>query len=80
MRGRDHGLAPYNDFRSFAGLGKVKFFTELREMPPEVRRKLRRVYANVDDIDAFTGGTSELPMDGALLGPTFACNFFKRKS
>lgn len=72
MRGRDHGLPPYNDFRKFVGLNEAKSFDELLEIPENLREKLKRVYSSVNDIDAFTGGTCENSRPGALLGPTFA--------
>ena len=72
MRGRDHGIAPYNEFRESAKLNRAKSFDDFFEIPELVRSKLKQIYTNVDDIDAFTGGTSETPMTGALIGPTFA--------
>lgn len=75
MRGRDHGLAPYNEFRAFVNLSRAKSFDDLLEIPPTTRDKLRQVYKDVNDIDAYTGGTGELPVDGSILGPTFASKY-----
>ena len=34
---------------------------------------MESVYEDVDDIDAFTGAMSEIPVTGGLVGPTLAC-------
>ena len=72
-RGRDHGLQGYNSYRSLCGLKYATHFDDLDNIPREIRAKLERVYDSVDDIDLFTGGTSELPIEGGVVGPTFAC-------
>ncbi|XP_023246916.1 peroxidasin homolog [Copidosoma floridanum] len=74
QRSRDHGLPPYNQYRALCNLKKATNFDDLsREMAPEVIARLKRVYASVDDIDLFPGGMSERPLQGGLVGPTFAC-------
>jgi peroxidase len=75
-RGRDHGLPGYNHYRALCGLNYANSFAELYNVPEEVREKLARVYDHVNDIDLFTGGTSEHPIEGGVVGPTFACEFF----
>lgn len=74
-RGRDHGLPAYNKYRHLCGLNYAYSFDELYNIPSQVRHDLRKTYDHVDDIDLFTGGLSELPIDGGLIGPTFACKF-----
>lgn len=76
MRGRDHGIPAYVEFRRFVGLpGDPKSFDDLLEIPAQARDVLKRVYRNARDIDAYTGGTSEATLNGALLGPTFSSIF-----
>lgn len=72
-RGRDHGLQGYNAYRSLCGLNSALSFDELYNIPEETREKLRQQYKSVEDIDLFTGGLSELPIEGGVVGTTFAC-------
>lgn len=72
--GRDQGVAGYNVFRDWCGLGRVASFAGLRSyMSGQSIQTMASIYASVDDIDLFTGGMSEFPLDGAQVGPTFAC-------
>ncbi|XP_033611688.1 uncharacterized protein LOC111875414 [Cryptotermes secundus] len=74
QRGRDHAIRSYNDYRALCNLKRASSFEDLsREIPPEVISRLKRIYATVDDIDLFPGGMSERPLQGGLVGPTFAC-------
>ena len=34
---------------------------------------MKSVYNKLEDIDAFTGAISEIPVPGGLVGPTVAC-------
>ncbi|XP_037069374.1 chorion peroxidase-like [Pollicipes pollicipes] len=74
QRGRDHGIATYNTMRARCGLTRVTSFAQLlRQIPADVVRRLRSVYAHVDDIDLFVGAVSERPVPGAAVGPTIQC-------
>ena len=69
QRGRDHGLRPYNEYRVACNLKKAQDFSDLdQEISQDVIKRLRQVYDHVDDIDLFTGGLSETPLQGALVG------------
>ena len=47
------------------------------DKPVEISQRnwenMASVYTNVEDIDAFTGAISEIPVSGGLVGPTVAC-------
>ncbi|KAJ0177269.1 hypothetical protein K1T71_007278 [Dendrolimus kikuchii] len=74
QRARDHGIPSYNNYRALCNLKRASTFEDLaREVPDEVIARFKRIYATVDDIDLFPGGMSERPLQGGLVGPTFAC-------
>jgi len=74
QRARDHGLRPYNEYRAICNLKRARTFEDFsREIKPELIDRLRRVYRNVDDVDLFTGGLCETPLQGGIIGPTFGC-------
>uniref|UniRef100_A0A8D8RDW0 Peroxidase n=1 Tax=Cacopsylla melanoneura TaxID=428564 RepID=A0A8D8RDW0_9HEMI len=74
QRGRDHGLASYNDYRSFCGLPRAyKFEDFLDVISPDRLEKLSALYDHPDDIDLTVGGSLEAHVPGTLAGPTFLC-------
>ena len=74
QRGRDHGVPPYVAWRATCGLTPIKNWNDFRRATSQSSaRKFRQVYATVDDVDLFTAGLAEKPVNGGLLGPTFAC-------
>lgn len=74
QRARDHGIPSYNNYRALCNLKRAQTWEDLgREIPPEVISRLKRIYATVDDIDLFPGSMSERPLQGGMIGPTFAC-------
>ena len=43
------------------------------EFTAETWSRFAEVYETPNDIELFPGGMSELPVDGGVVGPTFAC-------
>eukprot|EP00095_Tigriopus_kingsejongensis_P006865 maker-scaffold1431_size41609-snap-gene-0.2 protein:Tk06865 transcript:maker-scaffold1431_size41609-snap-gene-0.2-mRNA-1 annotation:"peroxinectin " len=74
QRGRDHGLASYNDHRVFCNLTRP---CNWEQKPPEITnadwQMLKLLYSDPDDIDLFVGGLLEEDSQGSILGPTFSC-------
>ncbi|GAB6025614.1 hypothetical protein CHUAL_011341 [Chamberlinius hualienensis] len=85
QRGRDNGLPPYNDWREYCGLKRIKSFEELGlYLNPHSVEIFKSLYSGVDDIELFPAGISEYPLSGGIIGPTFSCiilqQFFKLKA
>ncbi|CAK9293337.1 unnamed protein product [Gordionus sp. m RMFG-2023] len=74
IRARDNGIAPYNDWREYCGMDRLDSWDDAYDyFYPEAVSNMSYVYGDVDDIDLWIGGISEMPMEGALIGPTFSC-------
>uniref|UniRef100_T1ILP9 Chorion peroxidase n=1 Tax=Strigamia maritima TaxID=126957 RepID=T1ILP9_STRMM len=74
QRGRDHGVPGYNAYREFCGIGRARVFEEFSNtLNNDTILRLRELYRHPDDIDLWTAGISERPLQGAMVGPTFAC-------
>ncbi|GFO02050.1 chorion peroxidase [Plakobranchus ocellatus] len=71
QRGRDHGLRPYKDYRDKCSNSRSTSL-DLHDLFGDDRLALS-TYAYAEDVDLFTGGVSEDPIEGGLVGPTFAC-------
>lgn len=70
QRGRDHGLADYNQTRIDLGLDPVTSFDQITSNP-ELAAALEETYGSVDDIDLWVGGLAEDHLDGSSMGETF---------
>ena len=61
-------------FRLYCGLQAP---TSWLDKPTDISQSnwdnIKSVYNKVEDIDAFTGAISEIPVAGGIVGPTVAC-------
>ncbi|XP_055720413.1 peroxidasin isoform X2 [Salvelinus fontinalis] len=75
QRGRDHGIPPYNDYRTFCNLTSAQSFDDLKNeiKNPHVREKLQRLYGTPLNIDLFPALMAEDLVPGSRLGPTLMC-------
>lgn len=71
QRGRDHGLASYNETRIAYGLPPMPSFAALSRRP-SVQRGLAASYGDVDEVDLWIGALCEEPLPRALVGETLA--------
>ncbi|NJL30062.1 MAG: peroxidase, partial [Thermoanaerobaculia bacterium] len=69
QRGREHGLASFNQVRVDYGLPAYTSFAQVNP-DPDVQARLAAAYATVDDVDPWVGGLSEAQVPGALVGET----------
>ncbi|MEQ9410596.1 MAG: peroxidase family protein [Fuerstiella sp.] len=70
QRGRDHGLADYNQVRTELGLQPVTSFSDITS-DPDLQQRLADVYGSVDDMDLWVAGLAEDHVAGSSLGETF---------
>ena len=76
IRGRDHGLPGYVQYREACGGNPALNFEDITDTIPRAqvdRLKRSGVYKDVADIDLFAGGMSEYAQAGSALGPTYTC-------
>ena len=67
QRGRDHGLADYNQARVDYGLTPVTSFSEITS-DAELAAELESLYGDVDNVDAWVGGLAEDHLPGSSVG------------
>ena len=67
QRGRDHGLASYNDVRLAYGLSPAVTFADITSNP-EHQNHLASIYRTVEHVDAWLGGLAEDHRPGAMVG------------
>ncbi len=70
QRGRDHGLASYNQTREAYGLRPHRRFEDVTS-DRSTQQQLRDTYGSVDNIDLWVGGLAEEHVRGAMVGETF---------
>jgi peroxidase len=70
QRGRDHGLASYNQTRIALGLGAATGFADITSNV-SIQNALASVYSSVDEIDLWVGGLAEDRANNGLLGQLF---------
>jgi peroxidase len=71
QRGRDHGIATYNQLRVAMGLPAVTSFSQITSNVA-VQQELEQAYpGGVNTIDAFEGGLAEDHVAGSDVGPLF---------
>lgn len=71
QRGRDHGVASYNDLREALGLPRRDSFLSITGGDQAEADRLEAAYGDVDLVDAWIGGLAEAPVRGGQVGELF---------
>ncbi|WP_419914407.1 peroxidase family protein [Hoeflea sp.] len=71
QRGRDLGIASYNDLREALGLERALEFTDITS-DAELAAQLEELYGDVDSVDAWIGGLAEDPHGTGMVGELFS--------
>ncbi len=66
QRGRDHGIASYNELRAAFGLAEADTFLDLTGGDVDLANALASVYASVDDVDLWVGALAEQHSYGSV--------------
>ncbi len=69
QRGRDHGLADYNTFRTHFTANPANTYSDISS-DPEVQIALQTAYPDIDDMDLWVGLLAEDHVPGTSLGLT----------
>ena len=70
QRGRDHGVAGYNDVREGLGLPRIASFDD-PIFQDGVGEKLKTIYKSPDDMDLWVAGLAEKSQGDSLVGSSF---------
>ena len=71
QRGRDMGVASYNDLREALGLARAEDWTDITS-DEDLADALAGIYGDIDLVDAWVGGLAEDAYGGGLVGELFA--------
>lgn len=71
QRGRDLGVAGYNDLREAVGLDRAETFDDITS-DADLAATLEALYGHPDKVDAWVGGLAEDPVSGGMLGEMFS--------
>ena len=71
QRGRDLGVASYNDLREALSLARAESFSDVTS-DVALAAELETLYGDVDSVDAWVGGLAEDPHGDGIVGQTFS--------
>ncbi|XP_070507823.1 peroxidase-like [Chironomus tepperi] len=75
QRGRDHGIARYNDYREYCGIPRATQWDDYLDLiPANEVANLELLYQSFEDVEMVVGGPLETIIDEeTLAGPTILC-------